>query len=119
MKDGLYQNDIINDPYSAAPVEIIGDASRRKIFLNGKKLDPKEGQEIYNHSPDGFSWGYLGSGCAQSALSICLELYDEGFALRHYQRFKEMFVAKLPFGEDFIVRFDPKDFLEHCLAKGN
>ena len=28
--------------------------------------------EIANHSPDGFNWGYDGSGAAQLALAFCM-----------------------------------------------
>lgn len=37
--------------------------------------------DVANHSPDGFEWGYGGSGPAQLALAICLELL-EGNAAR-------------------------------------
>lgn len=43
------------------------------VTKNGSKLSPKPSQEICNHSPDGFSWGYPGSGPAQLALAL---LYD-------------------------------------------
>lgn len=57
-------------------------------------LSPSKSQAVYNHSPDGFSWGYHGSGCAQLALAVCLELVDKDTALRNYQKFKELVIAK-------------------------
>lgn len=46
--------------------------SDRSIFVDGFQLYPKHSQDVYNHSPDGFNWGYHGSGCAQAALGILL-----------------------------------------------
>lgn len=58
------------------------------------ELDPR--YDLRNHSPDGFSWGYGGSGPAQFALAIlCKVTNDDEFALRHYQQFKTEVVAKL------------------------
>jgi hypothetical protein len=83
-----------------------GDFESRKIWLDGVELSPEKSQKIYNHSPDGFSWGYGGSGPSQLALAICLELMgDEGQFF--YQRFKWNFIAKLP-QADFDVTFNDK-----------
>ena len=49
-----------------------GIASTREIYLDGKYLDPARSQKAWNHSPDGFNWGYGGSGPAQLALAIML-----------------------------------------------
>ena len=54
-----------------------------------RPLDPAPSQRLRNHSPDGFDWGYGGSGPAQLALAILLDcLGDEDEALEHYQPFK-------------------------------
>jgi hypothetical protein len=42
------------------------------VLVDGVKLDPKPSQKLRNHSPDGFAWGYPGSGPAQLALAILL-----------------------------------------------
>ncbi len=50
---------------------------------------------LRNHSPTGPEWGYLGSGPAQLALSILLDVCGEPeVALGFYQRFKREVVAK-------------------------
>jgi hypothetical protein len=67
-----------------------------QVYLNGKYLCPKAGQKLWNHSPDGHSWGYGGSGPAQLALSICLELYGPERAVELHQPFKWQFIAPLP-----------------------
>jgi hypothetical protein len=61
-------------------------------------LNPKRSQKIVNHSPDGFAWGYGGSGPAQLALALLLEFADEDFALKNYQDFKWKKIASLQDG---------------------
>ncbi|KKN52772.1 hypothetical protein LCGC14_0608900 [marine sediment metagenome] len=75
----------------------------REVWLDGERLDPKPSQKYHNHSPDGFNWGYLGSGCAQLALAIMLKLTGEAVG---YQMFKEKVIAGLPQGESFEIEFE-------------
>ena len=58
-------------------------------------------------------WGYGGSGAAQLALAVLLELTDMQTALLWYQAFRWEFVARLPRGdfeveisEDWLWRFE-------------
>ena len=45
--------------------------------------------DLWNHSPDGFNWGYGGSGPAQLALAILADcLGDDADAVRLHQVFK-------------------------------
>lgn len=71
----------------------IGDCS---VAVNGVELDPGPSQKIRNHSPDGFNWGYEGSGPAQLALAILLDMNGREFAEAHYQQFKSDIIARLP-----------------------
>lgn len=71
-----------------------------------RKLDPKPSQKINNHSPDGFSWGYGGSGPAQLALAILLDAYDEELAKNLYQDFKWDVIARFPMERGFILALD-------------
>lgn len=53
---------------------------------------------IRNHSPDGFSWGYSGSGPIQLALAILLDhlghkVGGRALAAKLYQSFKRKFIA--------------------------
>jgi hypothetical protein len=60
----------------------------------GRGLDPRH--DLRNHSPDGFEWGYGGSGPAQLALALCADaLGDDDRAQAVYQRFKFKVVAAL------------------------
>jgi len=83
-----------------------GIASTREIFLDGEYLDPAPSQKVWNHSPDGFNWGYGGSGPAQLALAIMLKLTGKHDG---YQDFKFRFVAGLPQGKNFEVEFDDNE----------
>jgi hypothetical protein len=51
---------------------------------------------VVNHSPDGFAWGYGGSGPHQLALAILMDLYDRTRALQCYDLFCHQKIAKLP-----------------------
>ena len=79
---------------------IRGEFSSRKIYIGTKELLPSESQKIRNHSPDGFSWGYGGSGPAQLALAILLAFnLSKQTAQTLYQSFKWDVIAKLPQGD--------------------
>lgn len=77
---------------------ITGIYETRQVFIDGFELRPEAGQAIMNHSPDGFNWGYGGSGPAQLALSIVLEITG---TISGYQSFKWDVIARLKQGEDF------------------
>jgi hypothetical protein len=81
------------------------------VEVDGKVLSPLPSQKLYNHSPDGFMWGYGGSGPAQLALALLLEVTTPEKAQRYYQDLKSDFVAQLP-QTDFEVEFDIKNWLD-------
>ena len=78
----------------------------RSVLLNGKPLSPIASQAVYNHSPDGFNWGYGGSGPAQLALAVLLELYGKEKALGNYQSFKWKIIANISQGKNFDIIFN-------------
>ena len=67
---------------------IDGDWETREVCIDGKLLSPVRSQKVWNHSPDGFAWGYGGSGPAQLALAFLLEATTEDEAKKYYQDFK-------------------------------
>lgn len=67
-----------------------------QTWLNGEVFSPVRSLKIRNHSPDGFAWGYSGSGPAQLALAILLEETDEETAQDLYQDFKSKVISNLP-----------------------
>jgi len=81
---------------------ILEGNKERDVWLDGIYLSPKRSQKVWNHSPDGFNWGYGGSGPAQLALAIMLELTGKPDG---YQDFKWKVIAGLPQGA-FKIKFD-------------
>src|ERR1043166_2332245 len=78
------------------------DKGRCEVFVrNGgsqKPLPPRD--DLFNHSPDGFEWGYFGSGPAQLALAILADLTgDDNLAVRLHQDFKQDAIAGLRRGQ--------------------
>lgn len=52
--------------------------------------------DLRNHSPDGFEWGYGGSGPAQLALALLADATGfDRVALQYYQEYKARVVAGL------------------------
>ena len=65
-------------------------------------LDPR--LDLANHSPDGFSWGYGGSGPAQTALALLADaLGDDQRALAIYQDFKWQVINHLSIDEGWAL----------------
>lgn len=73
---------------------------RKDLSIPGRRgwsrLSPLKSLRLRNHSPDGFEWGYEGSGPAQTALGLLLDFTrDRALALSLYQQFKSKVVAAL------------------------
>jgi hypothetical protein len=65
------------------------------VTVNDTPLNPR--LDLWNHSPNGFEWGYGGSGPAQLALALLADHFgNDDLALEHYHAFKWMVVAELP-----------------------
>lgn len=95
-------------------MKIKGNIDDRTVFVGDRKLYPDLSQKLYNHSPDGFMWGYGGSGPAQLALALMLMVTDEDTAQKLYQDFKAEKIATLP-QKDFEVDIDVEAWVR---AKG-
>ena len=64
------------------------------VTVNGAPINPR--WDLRNHSPDGFQWGYSGSGPAQLALAILADhLGDDERAIEFYQQFKRERIATI------------------------
>jgi hypothetical protein len=71
---------------------------------NPFKLSPEASRKIYDHSSD-FEWSYTGSGPAQLALALLLDVTGEAeVAELLHQRFKEEVVAG--FEDEFLITAD-------------
>lgn len=72
---------------------------RAHVTVDGEPLSPR--LDLRNHSRD-FQWGYEGSGPAQLALALLVDVFreqrkvGEAKAVRLYQDFKRLAVATLP-----------------------
>jgi hypothetical protein len=82
-----------------------------------RKLDPR--LDLHSHSPNGFEWGYSGSGPAQLALAICADcLGDDPKALRVHQDFKRLMISCLE-GDDWqFTEQRVRDAIEDCQVIG-
>jgi len=69
--------------------------------------------DLFPHSPNGFDWGYRGSGSAQLALAILADHLpsDENRALAQYQRFKARVIGRLAPDRWTLTHSDVDDFL--------
>jgi hypothetical protein len=87
----------------ATPIRFVGSIPAAgewvvHVQVGGGEMRPlKPGFEHVRHSPDGFAWGYPGSGPAQLAFAMCLYiLKDPVRAMRVHQRFKAGAIQTLP-----------------------
>jgi hypothetical protein len=90
--------------------KIKGERITRRVWMDGSEILPEKSHKIRNHSPDGFNWGYGGSGPAQLALAILLEVMSINEALAYHQDFKWEFIASLPDG-NFEIEIDIEDWI--------
>ena len=69
---------------------------KNAVHIDGNFLSPERSIKLCNHSPDGFSWGYHGSGPAQLALALLLEAgASDKEAQRYHQEFKRDKISTL------------------------
>ncbi len=65
-----------------------------------RPLEPRN--DLFNHSPDGFAWGYGGSAPAQLALALAADvLGDDEQAVAIHQRLKSELITWLPQDQDW------------------
>ncbi len=76
-------------PRGGFVVEVVTGSKRMR------PLNPRN--DLWDHSPDGFAWGYGGSGPAQLALALAADvLGDDQRAVRIHQGLKFELVARWP-----------------------
>ena len=90
---------------------IRGEVRTRRVWIDNIEIFPDEGQYVVSHSPDGFNWGYDGSGPAQLALSILLAVgCPRGQAFEYYEDFKREVVRH--WLGDFATEINIAEWLE-------
>jgi hypothetical protein len=77
-------------------IHIQAKQATKQVYVDGVHLIPDGSLRIRNHSPDGFAWGYGGSGPAQFALALLMLYVDADTAQRYYQELKFGWVSGLP-----------------------
>lgn len=96
--------------------KIRGEMAERRVWIGSEELSPVKSQGVTNHSPDGFSWGYGGSGPAQLALAILMHYVPADKAMAAYQDLKWEIIAGLPAGDWEIPEKQVKDWIKAKLA---
>lgn len=75
----------------------LGEFGHLVVTAGDRRLLPDLSLTFRRHSPNGFEWGYSGSGPAQLALAILLDwTRNSADAISQYQAFKEKFIAPAP-----------------------
>lgn len=85
-----------NRLYRATRMPGLPDTATVEVYVSTGRmyfLNPR--LDLANHSPDGFQWGYAGSGPAQLALALLADAADDETARGLYQIFKQEIVAKI------------------------
>ena len=84
-----------------------------------RDADPAPLVHIERHSPDGYEWGYHGSGPLDLAYSILCDFASPGLANAAYRQFAHRVIATLPHAEWTITARQISDFLvETAVGKG-
>jgi len=83
-------------------IRLKGEWGSKRVWLNGEELHPGPSLKVCNHSPNGFNWGYGGSGPAQLAFAICMKFLPIEKVWPIYQDYKWKHIATLP-QSDFDV----------------
>lgn len=88
-----------------------GDVRVNEEGKPSRRLNPR--YDLRNHSPDGFEWGYEGSGPAQLALALVADATgDDELATAVYQNFKRKHIAPLQQDHWFLTDWQIKDFVK-------
>jgi hypothetical protein len=98
-------------------IDILALAETRVVYLNGNRLDVKKSQFVRNHSPDGFNWGYGGSGPSQLALAILLEFLPNAYAQNLYQEFKFRVVSTWQCNQTVVAKVQLRTVIEQIIDK--
>jgi hypothetical protein len=78
------------------------ETGRGALWFRDEGGQRREVPHVVSHSPDGLSWGYEGSGPADTALSILADITeDQAVAERWHQEFKREVVARLSLNQPF------------------
>ena len=96
--------------------KLVDGGAGSQVIMVDKQHEGYPLPHMVRHSPDGFNWGYEGSGPADTALSILTDCLGKEQANHLYQPFKSAFVAG--WGNEFsITEKEIKDWTEEQLKE--
>lgn len=98
------------------PTIKIGKVEVIEIGPDGQPARSYPLKHVVHHSPTGIEWGYAGSGpadCAVSVLSDHLGPECKNILPGLYQRFKDKFIAPMPFGGGEITSDQISEWLNN------
>lgn len=97
--------------------DLDGKPSTRTL-VTGPGAEPLR-QQFVVHSPDGFEWGYGGSGPGDLALNLLGVLVPPPEAWRLHHEFKRLFIAPLPDSGGSLTVQDIRAWLHQKWTEGN
>ena len=83
--------------------------------INGRAIVEGVEHNIMQHSPDGFEWGFGGSGPAELALNILSQYLSLDDAQKYHQNFKWQFITPIPEAGGVIKRDEIISWIVHQL----
>lgn len=81
---------------------VLGSPVSQKVYVT-ESGEKRELEHHVLHSPDGFAWGYHGSGPAELARCILWDFLGHAPHRALYQKFKVDYVAIFPSEQDWIL----------------
>jgi hypothetical protein len=100
------QGKLFNDP----ELSFTGDIIVQRNSAGGVMTNVPH--QIISHSPDGFEWGYAGSGPSELALNILTMFTDRQTAEELHQVFKWDYITRLPYDGGTIKGRDIKKWIK-------
>lgn len=99
-------------------VRIKGIGLTRSILINDKEITPEKSLKVLNKSPDGFNWGYYGSGPQQLSLAILLRFgVPSEQAVTLMTGLTGAFTSHLP-GGSFVAELNLREVLGDIIEFG-
>lgn len=98
--------------------EVSREGGKVVVRSDGLLLWPERSQKVRNHSPDGFEFGYGGSGPTQLALAILLDYTDDkDIAQQYYPGFRDCFIVNVKHEGFQINASEIEEYLARAIEK--
>ena len=97
------------------PNVIFGEADSRRVWVDEVELTPEESWTYRIHSPDGFQWGYSGSGLSQLGLGHPTHDRRQGVQLAELPELQVRVPGQAVARQRFVDPTEERDRLRRCL----